>query len=58
MIPQIIVLAIGLWYFGREHARHGQDKEPEKHNAGIVLFAMLLNWALLYWGGFFDVFWK
>jgi hypothetical protein len=56
MIPQAIILFL----FGVSLllASHVHDK-PKKgvHNFWVTFVSVLINFALLYWGGFFDKLW-
>lgn len=53
MIPQIIYIIVASANLVIDRYRHGKvDERP--YNAYFGVFAMLLEVALLYWGGFFD----
>lgn len=55
MLPQIILLLLFAMKLGYDIVRHGEQKTV-KYN-GTNSFIVLLVWLfLLYWGGFFDIF--
>jgi hypothetical protein len=53
MIPQILLFVLNILGLGIIMAKHG---ESTKHNAYATTAALILQYALLYWGGFFDIF--
>lgn len=55
MTPQIVLLFLIAVDLGAVLVLHGKPKD-EKHNFFMRLFDKLILIALLYWGGFFDVF--
>jgi hypothetical protein len=57
MIPQIIILALALIMLMFSDYKHGQPKEG-KWNFWGSLFVVTINLLILYWGGFFNVFFK
>lgn len=57
MIPQIIILALALIMLMFSDYKHGQPKEG-KWNFWGSLFVVTINLLVLYWGGFFNVFFK
>lgn len=54
MIPQIIILVLGMLGLGMDIARHGEYMKTKKIDAWASLFTVILTWLLLYWGGFWD----
>lgn len=52
-LPQIIYVAINLAGFGIILARHGEPRE-DNYNAGSAFVALLIEFGLLWWGGFFN----
>lgn len=57
MIPQLIMIALTLISLGMDIQRNGEPKTGN-HNASISFAAMVIYFAILYWGGFFDCFFK
>jgi hypothetical protein len=55
MAPQIIYLILVSLSFGIVIQQHGEPKKG-KVSAWSHLFGIILTFVLLYWGGFFDVF--
>ena len=53
MLPQLIYLALGLIGLGIECARHGEEKK-KKYDGWTTFFAMIIIWAILLWGGFWQ----
>ncbi len=51
-VPQIITLALWMIILGRDANRHGKKIETVE-NAWATLISIVLNFALLYWGGYF-----
>jgi hypothetical protein len=56
MLPQIIYLCLALLGLGISMAKHGQSKS--NYHFGVDLISSLLVLGLLYWGGFFNAFFK
>lgn len=54
MAPQIILISMYALGLGVTIARHGKPREP--HDAWVALFGLVVQFLLLWWGGFFDVF--
>ena len=57
MIPQLVYLALLFIGIGLAWERHGKPKEGD-NNAWIDLISQMVIILILYWGGFFDVFFK
>lgn len=57
MIPQIIYLVLLFAGLLLSANMHGKEKKG-KHNFWNHLFNTVITISLLYWGGFFDVFFK
>ena len=57
MIPQMIYLALLVVALITLGARHGKPKEGV-NNGYVDFVCVVLNILLMYWGGFFDVFFK
>lgn len=51
--PQLIIVVLMAIGLGVAIAKHGEARSP--HSAGVALIAFFLNFALLWWGGFFNV---
>lgn len=51
-IPQIFMIVLWGAGLGIEAAHHGERKN-ENHNFWVTLFAVLVEFGLLTWGGFF-----
>lgn len=58
MIPQIIVLAIVALVLAISFNRDGKESKPTKHEFKYTVVTYAIVLGLLYWGGFFDVFFK
>ena len=56
MLPQIIFISLAILNLGIFLAKHGDRRE--NYNFFAQFFDYLILFALLYWGGFFDVFFK
>lgn len=56
MLPQIIFISLAILELGLFMAKHGDRRE--NYNFFVKIFDALIMFALLYWGGFFDVFFK
>lgn len=52
-IPQIIFIVISCIGLGVEAQRHGQPRTGN-YNVNIVVLATIIQFGLLYWGGFFS----
>lgn len=52
-LPQIIMTALLLLSLGISIAQHGTPKTGH-NNAWINFIAVVINIALLYWGGFYE----
>ena len=53
MIPQLIIIILGILGLGMEIAKHGETRKKE-YNGWIHLIAMLILWIVLYFGGFWE----
>ena len=53
MAPQIIWIVITTLGISSACFKHGHPKDGVE-SAWITMFASVLNWGLMYWGGFFD----
>lgn len=51
--PQIIMVVLMALSLGIDFQRHGQP-ETGHHDAWTSLLAVVINSALLYWGGFYS----
>ena len=58
MIPQLIYIAMTFIGVGMVISKHGEPKKNPNYNAGESIFASAIIWVLLYWGGFFDGFFR
>ena len=56
MIPQLIYLTMLTMGIGVSLARIGQPEKPQ--HPAIKWIAFLVTQSLLYWGGFYDVFFR
>jgi len=57
MIPQILIISLGMIGLGINISKHGES-ETGKHNVWTSITSLSMYWAILYYGGFFDVFFK
>ena len=57
MIPQIVMLLLLAISTGTYLANHGEPRDTE-YNFWVSLLSDAIVLGLLYWGGFFDVFFK
>ena len=55
MIPQLIILALGMIGLGINITRHGETKKESKYNGWAQLVAKVILWTILYYGGFWNV---
>lgn len=57
MAPQIIVFALLIWNLSDEAVRHGQEKQDpyDKYSFGRLFWGSSIFFALLWWGGFWNV---
>jgi hypothetical protein len=57
MIPQILIILIGFYGIGNNIVKHGQPKNPKLsiYHGWAKALAVLILWAILYFGGFWDV---
>ena len=53
-IPQIIITILFLLTLGFHFAKNGEPRE-EEYNFGVALFSVILQIALLIWGGFYTI---
>ncbi len=53
MIAQLIYIALTLIGLGMAFAKHGEE-EKKKYNGWVSLFATIIIWTILWWGGFWD----
>lgn len=53
MIPQILIIALFLISLLIAANQHGKPKKGN-HDFWASLIAVIINFALLYWGGFFN----
>ena len=54
MIPQIIIICFMFGTIVLSAAKHGEDRG--KYNIGWTLLSVLIEFILLWWGGFFECF--
>jgi hypothetical protein len=54
MIPQLIIILLGLLDLGEALSKHGEKKKQTDHNGWISLFSLIILWTLLYYGGFWN----
>ena len=57
MVPQIVYLLLLALGLGITMEQHGKPKTG-KHNFWVSLIAAALSFAIVWWGGFFNVFFK
>jgi hypothetical protein len=50
-VPQFILVALLILGLGVSIAKHGQPRE--NYHGGITFLATIIEFVLLYWGGFF-----
>ena len=53
MIPQLIIIMLGMIGLGMNVAKHGEPKDS-KYNGWTHLVATLIIWTVLYYGGFWN----
>ena len=53
MLPQIIVLCLMFGSFILHCAKHGEQRD--NYNGWTALIAIIIQFLILYWGGFFKV---
>jgi len=58
MAPQIIMLSIVLLNLLISAHLHGKPKKEKNYNFFVNLIAYSIQLGIMYWGGFFDVFFK
>lgn len=51
--PQIIVIVLFACWLLIAADKHGQPKEPSRHNLAVTVVVVLIWTGLLQWGGFF-----
>lgn len=54
MIPQIIMLSIWMISLGVNISKHGEERNS-KYNAYHFIIAKMIIFAILYYGGFWNV---
>ena len=57
MVPQIILVGLLAMSTGMYLAKHGEPRD-DTYNFWYALLSDAIILGLLYWGGFFDVFFK
>jgi hypothetical protein len=57
MIPQIVMICLVFLGLGMAMAKHGQPRTGNE-NFFVTLISAVISHAVLYWGGFYDVFFK
>lgn len=57
MVPQIIYIVIMSLSLGMDLMKHGEPREGN-HNFWISFLSATIMILILYWGGFFNVFFK
>ena len=57
MIPQLLTLGLLFMSLGIDLVRHGKTRAV-KDNAWVSLLSFIVWLGILYWGHFFDVFWR
>jgi len=55
MIPQLIIMILGVISFTKAALLHGENKKASSHNGWVTLIALIISWTILYYGGFWDV---
>lgn len=55
MIPQIIYICLTMIALGKEFAKHGQPKTGNYDGWSSIIAVIVIS-LVLYWGGFYDVF--
>ena len=56
-MPQIIMICLTMIGLGLSISNHGKT-ESKKENAYIYIISLFITYVILYYGGFFDVFFK
>lgn len=54
MIPQLIVIALGMIGLGMNIAKHKEKKKERRYNGWSQLIAIVVFWSILYYGGFWN----
>lgn len=54
MIPQLIILGLGMIGLGINITRHGETKKESKYNGWVNLASNAILWTILYCGGFWN----
>jgi hypothetical protein len=57
MVAQIVFIVWITFSLGYNMSKHGEEKEGY-HNAWIDFFTVLIIFGILFWGGFFKVFYE
>ncbi len=57
MIPQILVIVLFVMSLSFNLAKNGEQRH-DKYSVGWTFVGTLIMSGLLYWGGFFNVFFK
>lgn len=55
MIPQLIVIALGMIGLGINITRHGEKRKQRKYNGWVHFCVLLIFWTILHCGGFWNV---
>ena len=58
MIPQIIMICLLTGGFTVNAVNHDKPREDPKYDVGGAALRLAVFVALLWWGGFWDVFWE
>jgi len=56
MLPQIILIALMAMGLGMHIVKHGEERKYTEYNWIAFLLSRIIWIALLWWGGFFNVF--
>ena len=57
MIPQIVMIVLFAMSLGISAATHGKPKDGN-NSFFLSLLSVVIQVAILWWGGFFSVFWR
>lgn len=53
MIPQLLMIVLGVLGLGMSIAKHGEEEKGKK-NGWASFWGLLIVWTILYYGGFWD----
>lgn len=54
MIPQLIIILLGILGLQMNITKHGKRKKDQKYNWWIYIISTLIYWTVLHYGGFWE----